>query len=382
MGQRFCRSCGAPTEQLSEEQTPTRMMSPQPEDWGARSAASTAPTSRPETSPVYDPSAGYQPMVPPMHPQMVPPYAPPRSRSRVGWILAFIGMGLFIVVVIAVMMIARFGQKFREGGGGQIAQASRQQGDKPLDEASADTVVIVGSETTYTKTFALGDNARIFLKNLNGNITVSGWDQPNAEVKVIKRGGPDRGGGQVLFTNNGGNLSIRTSQTRANQEFRFEVKLPRELGRVELGSTNGIIKLSDVKAEILVDGTNGAIELVNVIGASKIHTVNGEIKATLLEASDRSMEFESTNGSIDLTVAPGFNADLEASTSHGSINIPETFGVQVEKGVGSEKAKGEIGQGGERLKATTTNGNIKLTVSEIRAKGNAKGSAKGKENGN
>ncbi len=91
--QRFCRSCGAPTEQFSEEQVPTRMMHPPPDAWGARSAASTAPTSRAETSPVYDSSGGQQPTVLPLYPQTIPPYTPPRKRSPVGWILAFIEWG-------------------------------------------------------------------------------------------------------------------------------------------------------------------------------------------------------------------------------------------------------------------------------------------------
>jgi len=293
-----------------------------------------------------------------------------------GWILAFIGMGLFVLVVIAVMIMARFGRRAMNDIGGAPTIQSARQGEKPFDESSADTASNVGNETTLTKTFALGDGAKVFLKNVNGNITVTAWDQPQALVNVIRRGS-DRSA-QVFFTNSGGNLSIRTAQTRGNQDVRFEVKLPRELGRVELSSLNGVIKLSDVTAEILVDGTNGAIELANVVGASKIHTTNGSIRAALMKASDRSMEFESTNGSIDLTVPPGFEADLEASTVHGSINIDETFDVQVEKGIVGQKAKGEIGQGGERLKLATTNGNIRLTTAEPRTKG----SAKGKENGN
>ncbi len=375
--QRFCRSCGAPTEQLSEEQVPTRMMPSPPEGWGARSAASTGPTSRPETSPVYDPPVGYQPTVPPAYPAMVPPYAPPPRRSPVGWILAFIGMGLFVFVVIVVMFAARFGRN-RIDTGGPTSAATARQGERALDEGSADTVVTLGSETTFTKTFTLDDDARVSLRNVNGSITVTAWDQPTAAVSVIKRGGSSDRSPQVFFTNGGGNLAIRTAQGRANQDVRFEVKLPRELGRVELSSVNGVIRISDINAEILTDSTNGAIELTNVVGASKVHTTNGYIKAGLLQASDRSMEFESTNGSIDLTVPPGFEADLDASTIHGSINIDETLGVQVEKGIVGQRAKGEIGRGGERLRLATTNGNVKLTTAEAPAKA----SAKGKQNGN
>jgi Toastrack DUF4097 len=370
--QRFCRSCGAPTEQLTEEQVPTRMMPPQPEGWGARGGASTAPTSRPETSPVYDPSVAYQPTVPPHYPSIIPPYVPPRNRSPVGWILAFIGMGLFVLVVVAVMFVARFGRRAIENGGVSAVQMARQ-GETALNDSSADTAATQGADTILTKTFALSDDAKVSLKNINGSITVTSWDQPTAAVSVIKRGGSSDRSPQVFFANGGGNLVIRTAQGRGNQDVRFEVKLPRELGRLELSSVNGLIKVSDVSAEILVDGTNGVIELANVVGASKIRTKNGSIKAALLEASDRSMEFESTNGNIDLTVPPGFEAYLDASTIHGSINIDQTFGVQVEKGIVGQKAKGEIGRGGERLKIGTINGNVKLSTAEAPAKTSAKG---------
>lgn len=375
--QRFCRSCGAPTEQLSEEQIPTRIMPPQAESWGARGPGATAPASKQETSPVYEPPIGYQPSVPPVYPAVVPPYVPPRKRTPVGWILAFLGMGLFVLVVIAVMMMARFGRsRVGDSGGGPTQPAIGKQGERQLDATTADTEITSGNETALTKLFVLGNEAKLSLNNINGNITVSAWDRPEAEVKVIRRGSPDRNS-QVFFSQNGGNLSVRTAQGRG--DVRFEVKVPREIARIALSSTNGTIKLSDVRGEILVDATNGAIELTGVSGVSKVQTTNGSIKATLLEASDRPMEFSSTNGTLDLIVPFGFAADLEASTVHGAITLGDGFEVEVEKERVGQKAQGEIGEGGERLRLKTVNGNITLSFGESRAKESAKGKAK---NGN
>jgi len=301
---------------------------------------------------------------------------PPRRRSPVGWILAFIGTGLFVLVVIAVALMARFARN-RVGGPGGNPPIPSRPGERLLDDGSADTVTKTGNDTTLVKTFPLVDTSKVSLKNINGNITVSGWDQPQAQVTVVKSGGSDRGS-QVFFNNNGTSLSVRAAENRGNQNVRFEVKLPRQLARVELSSMNGVIKISDLNAEILIDGTNGSIELANIAGVSKVKTTNGSIKAGLVEPSDRSMEFESVNGSIEVTVPAQFEADLEASTVHGGINIDDSFGVQVEKGIVGQKAKGEINQGGERLKLSTVNGNIKLSATEAQTKA----SAKGKQNGN
>ena len=91
---------------------------------------------------------------------MIPPYAPPRSRSGIGWIIAFIGMGLFIAVVIAVMMIARFGRSFRDN---QTQRSGPQEiakvGESELTEGNSDRVENTPGNSTLTKTFAL-DRAR------------------------------------------------------------------------------------------------------------------------------------------------------------------------------------------------------------------------------
>jgi Putative adhesin len=358
--QRFCRSCGAPTHQLSEEQVPTRMMPPQPEGRGARSGASTAPTSRPETTPVYDPSAGYQPTVPP-YPSVVPQYAPPRSRSPVGWILAFIGAGLFVVVVLAVMFMARAGRRaITEISSGPTSPPVVQPGESVLSADNADQSATTGTETTLTKTFALGDHAKFSIKNINGSITVEAWDQPKAEVRVIKRGS-DRGA-QVIFSFSANNLALRTGVPRnsGKQDIRYEVKIPREMGRVDLNSVNGSIKLSSVSGQIVLESTNGNIELTDVAGVSKAQTTNGRITAVLEEATEGQMEFTAVNGHIFITIKSDFDANLEASTVHGSIDIDDQFGIPVERQIVGQHARGQIGSGGSTLRITTVNGGIKL----------------------
>jgi hypothetical protein len=286
-------------------------------------------------------------------------------------------MGLFALVVVAVMMMARFGRG--SSGGREVNQpgASLRANERALDESSADTVVTNGNETVLTKLFPVGDDARVSFKNVGGSISVTAWDRPEVQVNVIRRGSSDRGT-SVIYTSNGSALAFRTASNRGNSDVGFDVKVPRELVRVELSSTNGSLKVTDVVAEILVEGTNGTIELTRVSGVSRVNTTNGSIKAELVDASDRPMEFRSTNGAIELTVPSAFDADLDASTVRGSINIDPSFGVEIEKSVASQKAVGAIGLGGERLKITTTNGSIRLGIAEPRTKD----SAKGRENGN
>ena len=338
-------------------------MPPQPDAWGSR-GASTAPTPSPETSPVYVP-ASYQPQVPPAFAQSVPPYQPPRSRSPVGWILAFIGMGLFVVLVLAVIFVSqrakRLADRFNEGSAS--SRAARAD-ETVLDDKSADQVTLSGNDTTIIKTFPLDEDATFAIKNVNGSITVETWDKAQAQVTIIKRGSEqDRKAVQVYFKKNETGLSLRTAYPTGGRggEVIYQIKLPREIESVNLNTVNGPIKLSDITADITVQTVNGLMDLANVAGVSNAKSVNGNIKALLKEASKDSMAFENVNGNIDVQIKGDLDADLEAASTRGVITIDDQFGVQVQKQVVGQKASGQIGSGGTSLKIKTMNGSIKLS---------------------
>ena len=149
-------------------------------------------------------------------------------------------------------------------------------------------------------------------------------------------------------------------ETRGGQDVRYEVRLPREIGRIELNSSNGSIRLTGVAQEVFVRAVNGSIELTDVAGISRIETTNGNIKAVLNEASNHTMDFANTNGNIDVTFKSDFDADLDASAASGTVNIDDQLGITVERQVVGARARGQIGSGGPTLKLRTVNGSVKL----------------------
>jgi DUF4097 and DUF4098 domain-containing protein YvlB len=86
----------------------------------------------------------------------------------------------------------------------------------------------------------------------------------------------------------------------------------------------------------------------------------------LREASDHDMEFRNVNGNIDLTIESDVDVNLDAGATRGNITLDDQFGIQVDKGVVGQRARGQIGSGGPLLKIETTNGNIKLAGSPRR----------------
>jgi hypothetical protein len=318
--------------------------------WGARGAGNTAPTPRPETNPVYAPPNYYQPTVPPLPMQPVPPYGPPRSRSWVPilvLVLALLFGGGFLAVRSIIHNIRR-----------QI-QESRTPGPVPPAPPPG-----VAQSVTEKKTLPLNKGAAVSIATLNGSITVEAWDQPQAEVKIIKVGKPgtDAQSSNISIKNDKDNLNIDATQAR-NVQINFEIKLPRELGEVKFVSTNGAINISEIEGSIVIEATNGSIRLDDVSGIKSVTTVNGGIEADLNKMpKDRAIKFEATNGNIDLNFNTDFNANLEASTVHGSIDIDGDIEIPVQKSRPfGQRANGTIGKGGPQLTITNINGNISLS---------------------
>ena len=382
-GQRFCRACGKTTDPFAEENAPTQRMPPPPDVWGARQA-NTAPTVGQETSPVYaPPPAFYQPPPPP-----VQPYAPPKSRSPWPWIIAAIGSGLLVAMILGVILISRTIDRGRDIARDAARDAARKAaaaranmpapspvpplpplpplpGQESVLGAGNAEVEASDSETVLTKTFPLNQNAIVSVSNINGAITVEPSDGPEAELIVTKRGGSeqDRESALVKFFIDNGRLSLRTElpPLKKNLEVRYELRLPREVGRVEIVSTNGNIVISEITALISAEGTNGNIQLGDVTGVAKVETTNGNIKADLARVPpDRPMEFKTTNGNIEVSFSSDFNANLVAEATHGAIRLEEDFNIPIQKQTVGQQAIGRIGDGGPTLSVKTTNGSIKL----------------------
>ena len=361
---------------------PTQRMGP--EFGEPRRQANTAPPGRPDTSPVYVPPPYYQSQTyqPPQMQQTMPPYAPARSRSPWGWIIALVSIGFFAAIVLAIFIITS--NEPRE----------RRRGAPPPPQAAA------ASSKAIADSFPLSANATVALRNVSGNVTVEGWDEPRADVKITMRGGTaaEREALKVIIDKKPDNLSIQLPQGRNNNiSVDYEVKLPRKLAKLEVSgasstieireiqaaltastqsgsidltdvtgdvtvnTASGAIELNDVAGRIVANTASGSIDLNSVSGSVKSNTASGAIEAVFDKVDERDgLEFNSASGSIELQFDDELNANLDAETTSGGIVIDDSFAVTVEKKMVGQRAGGQIGQGGPPLKIRTVSGDIRV----------------------
>ena len=202
----------------------------------------------------------------------------------------------------------------------------------------------------------------------NGGISVRGWDRRDVfvrakvqthardieearelarEIRVITEGGDIR---TDIARNNWGR--------RRGWSVSYEIWAPRNMN-LDLESTNGGVRISEVRGTLRAETTNGGVHLVDVAGDVRARATNGGI--TVDVARDRwegtGLDAETTNGGVSLTLPERFNGRLEAETVNGGFNFD--FPITLQGRIG-KRIETTLGSGGPLVRVVTTNGGVRI----------------------
>jgi DUF4097 and DUF4098 domain-containing protein YvlB len=255
-----------------------------------------------------------------------------------------------------------FGDKLGEQIGEKIEQAFEGAGASgaPLDESGA---TVTGTDTVVSKSFEIGDDATFSVRGVTGDVTVTGTDGDQAELKITKHGGSpqQRAGARVMVSQTDARLSISGAGTPPDVKLSYEVRLPRDLHQLEIYSDRGDVKVDGFGGTVVVNVRQGDLEFRGVTGAVRSKLVNGSTRV-VIDGSEREagQEFSVVNGGIEATVADGADADVKAETVSGDISVDERYGLKVEKRPAGRRVSGQLGDGGQPLNLKVVNGDIKL----------------------
>lgn len=367
-GQRFCRMCGMEASASASAEQPTRIFAaqeqfPTQEQAGFPNRTSRLPESR--TDQVYrPPMTAPQPFAPAQTAGLA---TPQRGRSSHLWLYVLLGISMFGLVTLAILFFAAQNARqprmvvVRKDSPQVPPQPQAPGGALPLDEGDAE---VSGDKTVIDKFFPLRSGATISLRNVSGDIKVEGWDEPRAEVRVVKSGGSadEREAVRINMIAEENKLSFETPMLGSNHvDVRYELMLPRNVGALSVSSMSSDVKLSELSGSITIDLQKGSIELQEVGGSIKAKTIKGDIKAELDGAAQKgSQEFSTVKGDVELQLGGNVNTDLKAETMDGEIDLDDDFNLHVEKAPAGQHVAGRIGAGGGSLFVKTVKGNIKL----------------------
>jgi DUF4097 and DUF4098 domain-containing protein YvlB len=225
---------------------------------------------------------------------------------------------------------------------------------------------LVGNCEIREQTLALSGGTIAIDGRQNGGVAVKGWDQNQVLVRArVQTGAPTAEeakslGQQIRIETGGSKIFASGPENRRNYHWdvSYEVFVPRRAD-LSVETQNGGISIAEVNGRIDFTALNGGVVLKKVGGAVRGSTTNGGLVIEL--GGDRwdgeSLDVSTTNGGVIMSVPENYSAHLETGTVNGSVNVD--FPVTVQGRLTKQIAL-NLGSGGPTVKATTTNGGVRL----------------------
>jgi DUF4097 and DUF4098 domain-containing protein YvlB len=201
----------------------------------------------------------------------------------------------------------------------------------------------------------------------NGGVSFIGWDRDEVKViAMIQAQADDEADARSLARDvkvgaAGGSVRAEGPRSwgRNSWSVSYNVYVPRR-SNLRAITKNGGVSAESVEGTMEFRATNGGIRLDGVGGDIRAETTNGGVNARLAGTtwSGRGLDLRTTNGGVDVTVPRGYNARLETGTVNGGMNV--NFPITVSGRIGRH-VETQLGSGGPLIRATTTNGGVRIS---------------------
>jgi DUF4097 and DUF4098 domain-containing protein YvlB len=204
----------------------------------------------------------------------------------------------------------------------------------------------------------------------NGGISIKGWDRNEILVRAkVETRAPTQAEANVLAQQvriETAALNIHAEGPESRDDYQwyvsFEIFVPRR-SDLSLTAHNGGISIRDVSGRIEFQTLNGGVSLSRVGGAVRGSTTNGGVHVELAGArwDGEELNVRTTNGGVNLVMPDNYSAHLETSTVNGNVSSDFQLNVPLtDRGRMPKEISVDLGSGGPRIRATTTNGGVRV----------------------
>jgi len=202
------------------------------------------------------------------------------------------------------------------------------------------------------------NNVHIYIKNINGRITIIGQKKKVAFIQVIKRSKhkKDLDKVKVISKLDKQELIFRTKYTESNNtninvDVEYTLKVPYNAVVKFAHVLNGTINVSSIAGPLKLQSINGAIRCIKSKNSVVARLNNGSIKLYVEKLSkDQNINLKTGNGNINMTLPKKILTTFYAHTNIGSVssNIPTAYesrtllGKTIKGIIGNEKPNASI----------------------------------------
>lgn len=224
----------------------------------------------------------------------------------------------------------------------------------------------------FHQTYSLNTDGRVSLENINGAVTITGWDRNEVQVDAVKRARRQErlDEAKIVVESDANSISIHTQYPQHDQNFNwhdennpasvdYTLHVPRHARLDEIELVNGSLDIREVAGDVHASSVNGRLLAKDLAGRADLSTVNGRTEAEFRQLPKSHIKASSVNGSVLVTIPSDANADVHASTVSGGIETDFGFNVRKSSMIG-HSLDGRLGAGGTDIDLSDVNGRIEL----------------------
>ena len=221
-------------------------------------------------------------------------------------------------------------------------------------------------ERAWYGRYPLPAGGSVVVENVQGEISVEGWDRAEVEITAAKMGtGQDDHLNDVRVVTEFGlnSLTFRTLYPPHLEKpirVNYRLRVPRQVQLSSLRTLEGNIAVHNVEGFVDARTLSGNIEQMNVSGRVVARALTGSILVSLrtLPPGTAPLLLDTVNGNVVLFLPPRANADLELSTVAGTIE--GNYAFQVSSIPGDSTRRTRLGLGGVTISLRTVRGSIRV----------------------
>ena len=221
-------------------------------------------------------------------------------------------------------------------------------------------------ERAWYARYALPPGGSVAVENVQGEISVEGWDRAEVEITAMKIGsgkGDHLDDVHVVTELGVRSLMFRTAYPSHLDEpvrVNYHLRVPRQVRLSSLRTLEGDIAVREVEGFVDARTLSGDIAQTDVSGRVVARALTGSIFVSLraLPLGTAPLLLDTVNGNVVLLLPPRPNADLELSTVAG--NIEGNYPFQVSSVPGDSIRRTRVGQGGVTISLRTVRGSIRV----------------------
>jgi hypothetical protein len=226
------------------------------------------------------------------------------------------------------------------------------------------------ADESFERTVTLAPGGSFSLQNVDGPVSVTGWDRDTVEVRAVKTAnqpGADLSRVQINVAAAPGAVSVTTVYPQGEEEsgvaVAYSVEVPRAALLQHIATVNGTLHVSGVQGAGELHSVNGNIEVSDSAGGLSARTTNGDIHMAFAKLdAPRPLTVETVNGSIVLALPSDASALLDARNLNG--NFRSELPLLVTGAYGSREVQGRLGSGSVPVPVLlhTVNGAIRVVA--------------------